>query len=96
MTLSSMRGRPAENGTGGSSPRWQLSSPPFGLVFLPSVVFTVQRWVEGSPTQAWRRVAALWPRFISNTRRTRTALQLGLCVVFVSSRHRGPAFLVCS
>ncbi|KAJ1188913.1 hypothetical protein NDU88_005669 [Pleurodeles waltl] len=77
-------------------PRRQLSSPPFGLVLLSSGVFTVQRWVEGSPPWARRRVAALWPRFVSNTRRPRTAPQLGLCVVFVSSHHQGPAFLVRS
>ncbi|KAJ1112871.1 hypothetical protein NDU88_001132 [Pleurodeles waltl] len=77
-------------------PRRKLFSPPFGFELLSSGVFMVQRWVEGSPPRVRRRVAALWPRFVSNTCRPRTALQLSLCVVIVSSRHRGPAFLVRS
>ncbi|KAJ1129801.1 hypothetical protein NDU88_008166 [Pleurodeles waltl] len=75
-------------------PPQQLSSPPFDLVLLSSGVFTVQRWVAGSlPWVRWQ-AAALWPRFVSNTRRQRTVSQLGLCFVFVSSRRRGPAFSV--
>ncbi|KAJ1200327.1 hypothetical protein NDU88_004151 [Pleurodeles waltl] len=77
----------------GPPPR-QLSSPPFDLVLLSSGVFTVQRRVAGSPLRVRRHAAALWPQFVRNTRRPRTALQLGLCFVFVSSRHRGPAFSV--
>ncbi|KAJ1210662.1 hypothetical protein NDU88_006024 [Pleurodeles waltl] len=73
-------------------PLQQLSSPPFDLVLLSSGVFTVQRWVAGSPPRVRRHAAALWPRFVSNMRRQSTALQLGLCFVFVSSRRRGPAF----
>ncbi|KAJ1207006.1 hypothetical protein NDU88_002399 [Pleurodeles waltl] len=75
-------------------PPRQLSSPPFDLVLLSSGVFTVQRWVAGSPPQVRQHGAALWPRFVSNTRRQRTAPQLGLCFVFVSSRRRGPVFSV--
>ncbi|KAJ1119418.1 hypothetical protein NDU88_007604 [Pleurodeles waltl] len=59
-------------------------------------LFLVQRWVAGSPPWVRRRAAALWPRFVSNTCRPRTAPQLGLCFVFVSSRHQGPAFSVCA
>ncbi|KAJ1114402.1 hypothetical protein NDU88_002640 [Pleurodeles waltl] len=75
-------------------PPQQLSSPPFDLVLLPSGGFTVQRWVAWSPPRVRQHVAALWPWFVSNMRRPRTAPQLGLCFVFVSSRHRGPAFSV--
>ncbi|KAJ1180844.1 hypothetical protein NDU88_006059 [Pleurodeles waltl] len=77
-------------------PRRQLSSPPLGLVFLSSVAFMVQRWVEGSPPRVRRRAVALWPRFAGGTRRPWTAPQLGLSFVFVSSRRRAPAVLVRS